>query len=133
MILNTSRLLYTFTLPLYSPIFGTKHLLCRRFLQHYYRACHHERPRELIRSQVVEISCIGCWINFVVVFHKCPLKFYKFLFNLLNTCLLLGKIMRTDFILQFTDSRIILVNLLQFIAILVAQKIIFVNFWLNFL
>ena len=41
--------------------------------------------------------------------------------------------MRTDFILQFTDSRIILVNLLQFITILVAQKIIFVNFWLNFL
>ena len=42
--------------------------------------------------------------------------------------------MRTDFILQFTDSRIILVNLqLQFIAILVAQKIIFVNFWINFL
>ena len=41
--------------------------------------------------------------------------------------------MRTDFILQFTDSRIILVNLLQFITILVAQKIIFVNIWLNFL
>ena len=52
-------------------------------------------------------------------------------FNLLNTCLLLGKIMRTDFILQFTDNRIILVNLLQFITILVVNKVIFVNFWLN--
>ena len=41
--------------------------------------------------------------------------------------------MRTDFILQFTDSRVILVNLLQFITILVAQKIIFVNLWINFL
>ena len=39
--------------------------------------------------------------------------------------------MRTDFILQFTDSRIILVNLLQFITILVVNKVIFVNFWLN--
>ena len=39
--------------------------------------------------------------------------------------------MRTDFILQITDSRIILVNLLQFITILVVNKVIFVNFWLN--
>ena len=39
--------------------------------------------------------------------------------------------MRIDFILQFTDSRIILVNLLQFITILVVNKVIFVNIWLN--
>ena len=51
LIFNTSRLIYISKSPSISPIFGTKQLLCRRFLQHYYRDTFiesHRKPTDLL-------------------------------------------------------------------------------------
>ena len=57
LIFNTFRLLYISKLPSISPIFGTKPLPCRRFLQHYYRDTFIESHRKPI--EVLEISYSG--------------------------------------------------------------------------
>ena len=51
-----SRVLYIALYPTNSEIFGTKHLLCRRFLQHYYRACHQSPPK----AQINDIDRLVC-------------------------------------------------------------------------
>ena len=58
---NTSRLFYMFTSPPISPIFGIKHLLCRRFLQHYYRDIFIKSHRKPI--EVLEMSYSGRLIS----------------------------------------------------------------------
>ena len=58
----TSRVLYR---PFYNPdppIFGTKLLLCRRFLQHYYRDTFiesHQKPRDVPLISSFSVLCIA--------------------------------------------------------------------------